>query len=143
MLIPLPSWVEPLRPDWVALILIYWCISLPVHTGLITGFIFGLVLDIAMGTLLGQHGLGLTLISFLALRNHQRFRIFPPIQQGFIVMIILLFKQLLFLWIYGMTKRAPDSLLLYFLSSVISMVLWPWISIVMREIQRRFLFSSH
>lgn len=25
----LPDWAEALRPDWVALVLIYWCIALP------------------------------------------------------------------------------------------------------------------
>lgn len=141
MLLPLPGWAEALRPEWVSLILIYWCIALPIRTGLGTGFIFGLLLDIAMGTLLGQHALGLTLISYLALKNHQRFRIYPPLQQGMIIMILLLMKQLVFLWIYGITNRAPDNLWLYFLPAVISMILWPWLAVLMRDIQRRLLFS--
>lgn len=139
MIFPLPDWAEAFRPDWVALILIYWCMALPIHTGLRTAFTLGLLLDVAMGTLLGQHALGLAVLSFIILKNHQRFRIYPPIQQSIIVMFVLLAKQLLFLWIYGITNRAPASLLVYFMPSVISMILWPWIAAIMRDIQYRFL----
>lgn len=139
MIFPLPEWAEPFRPDWVALILIYWCMTLPANTGLGTGFVLGLLLDVAMGTLLGQHALGLTLLSFVILKNHQRFRFYPPIQQSIVVMFVLLMKQLLFLWIYGITNRAPANLFVYFMPSVISMILWPWVAAVMRDIHYRFL----
>lgn len=139
MIFPLPDWAEAFRPDWVALILIYWCMALPTQTGLGTAFTLGLLLDVAMGTLLGQHALGLALLSYIILKNHQRFRIYPPIQQSIIVMFVLLVKQLLFLWIYGITNRAPANLFVYFMPSVISMILWPWIAVIMRDIQYRFL----
>lgn len=143
MIFPLPDWAEPFRPDWVALILIYWCMSLPIHAGLGTALALGLLLDVAMGTLLGQHALGLTAMSYIILKNHQRFRLYPPIQQSIIVMFVLLVKQLLFLWIYGITNRAPASLFVYFMPSVVSMLLWPWIAVVMRDIQYRFLPAHH
>lgn len=136
---PLPNWGEAIRPDWVALVLAYWCIMMPSQTGLVTAFIFGLLLDIAMGTLLGQHALGLVLVSFAILRMHARLRLFPLIQQGFIIMCVLFFKQLIFLWIYGITNRAPHSLWVYFLPTFITMLLWPWFFVVMHDIQRRFL----
>lgn len=139
MLIPLPEWAEPFRPNWVSLILIFWCIVMPGHAGLVSAFLFGLLLDIAMGTLLGQHALGLTLAAYIILKNHQRLRIFPLIQQGVIIMFVLLIQQLMFLWVYGITKRAPDNLWLFFMPSVISMLLWPWLFIIMRDVQRRFM----
>lgn len=138
-LFPLPDWAEALRPDWVALVLIYWCLNLPAHAGMFTGFFFGLLLDIAMGTLLGQHALGLTLVAYILLKNHARFRLFPLLQQGVIIMFVLIVKQLLFLWIYGITNRAPENLWLYFLPSIVAAVLWPWFYILMQEIHRRFL----
>lgn len=140
---PLPDWAERLRPDWVALILIYWCIGLPNQISLSTAFIFGLLLDIATGTLLGQHGLGLTLVCYIVLKNHARFRLFPLLQQGLLIMLILMGQQLIFLWIYGITNRPPENLWLYFLPSVIALVLWPWVYVFMRNIQRRFLPSNH
>ena len=136
---PMPEWAQPLQPDWVALVLIYWCISLPMQIGLATGFIFGLLLDIALGTLFGQHALGLVLISFAVIRIHARLRLFPPIQQGVVIMFILLLQQLIFLWIYGITNRAPENMWLYFLPSFISMVMWPWLFIALHKLQRRTL----
>ncbi len=141
-LFPLPTWAEPFRPDWVALVLIYWCLALPNSTGLGTGFVFGLILDIATGTLLGQHSLGLTLIAFIMIKNHQRIRVFPLAQQGVIIMLALILKLLLFLWIYGITKRAPDNLWLYFSPAIVGMLLWPWLFILLRDIRRRFTVFS-
>lgn len=135
---PLPDWVAAVRPDWVALILVFWCIAQPARTGLSHGFFYGLLLDIATGTLLGQHGLGLTIVSFAVLKNHARLRLFPLIQQGVIIMLLLLVKQIVDLWIYGITNNEPSSLWIYFLPSVISLILWPWIFIFMENIQRRF-----
>ncbi|MBN1378900.1 MAG: rod shape-determining protein MreD [Gammaproteobacteria bacterium] len=136
---PLPNWAAAVRPDWVALVLIYWCIALPMNMGFSTAFIFGVLLDIATGTLLGQHALGLTIVSYVILKNHSRLRLFPLIQQGVIIMLLLMVKQLVFLWIYGMTHNAPSNMWLYFLPSVISMILWPWLFVFMENIRRRYL----
>jgi rod shape-determining protein MreD len=138
---PMPDWAAVMRPDWVALLLIYWCISMPVNVGFSTAFIFGLLLDVATSTLLGQHALGLTIVAYVVLKNHARLRIFPLVQQGVVVMFVLLVKQLAFLWIYGITSSAPGNLWLYFLPSIVSMILWPWLYIFMDNIQRRFLYT--
>src|SRR5688572_13750927 len=89
-LFPLPNWAEVLRPAWVQLVLIYWVMTLPGSVGLFTGFVFGLIMDIALGSLLGQHALGLSLVSYIVIKNHQRLRLYPLIQQGVIIMFILM-----------------------------------------------------
>ena len=33
--VPLPDWLRPARPDWVGLVLIYWCLALPERVGVI------------------------------------------------------------------------------------------------------------
>ncbi len=138
-ILPLPNWAAAIRPDWVALILIYWCIALPTKMGFITAFIFGILLDIATGTLLGQHALGLTIVAYAVLRIHARLRLFPLVQQAVIVMLLLLAKQMVFLWIYGITNNEPESIVVYFLPSLTSMILWPLLYIFMHNMQRRFL----
>ena len=50
-LVPLPLWAEVLRPEWVTLVLIYWCIALPQRIGVFTGWLAGLMLDVARGAL--------------------------------------------------------------------------------------------
>ena len=45
--IPLPDWARYLRPDWVGLVLIYWCMALPDRVGVTTGWLMGLMVDSA------------------------------------------------------------------------------------------------
>jgi rod shape-determining protein MreD len=56
-IIPIPDALRVLRPDWVALTLIFWCLALPYRIGVVSGFFAGLFLDVLTGTLLGQHAL--------------------------------------------------------------------------------------
>ncbi|NNF67033.1 MAG: rod shape-determining protein MreD, partial [Gammaproteobacteria bacterium] len=44
-LIPLPGWLQPWRPSWVALVVIYWLIYEPRRIGLMTAWLAGLLLD--------------------------------------------------------------------------------------------------
>ena len=138
-LLPLPNWAEVLRPAWVDLVLIYWAMTLPGSVGLFTAFIFGLIVDIALGSLLGQHALGLSIVTYIVLKNHQKLRVYPLIQQGVIIMFILMIEQVLYLWIHGISDQAPANTFVYFIPAITSMILWPWLSILMRDIRRRFL----
>ncbi|HEX5055748.1 MAG TPA: rod shape-determining protein MreD [Gammaproteobacteria bacterium] len=138
-LLPLPNWMEALRPAWVELVLIYWAMFMPASVGLFAGFIFGLIVDIALGSLLGQHALGLSLVTYIVLKNHQKLRIYPLIQQGVIIMFILMIEQVLYLWIHGISNQASGNAFVYFIPAVTSMILWPWLFVLMRDIRRRFL----
>ena len=62
-IIPLSDGFRALRPDWVALTLIFWCLALPDRVSVGSGFIAGLLLDVLTGTLLGQHALALSLVA--------------------------------------------------------------------------------
>src|SRR5690606_24876211 len=59
-LLPLPAWMQPFRPYWLALVLVYWLIETPDRTGIGFAFIVGLAADLAFGTLLGEQALRLT-----------------------------------------------------------------------------------
>lgn len=136
-LIPLPEWAQTFRPQWVALILIYWCMALPERVGVGLGFIFGLLLDVLTGTLLGQHALGLSVVAFVTIKLHLRVRVMPLRQQVFTIFIILLVERLLALWSTG-AAGYPTPSLWYWVTPVIGMLLWPWIYILLRDTRRRF-----
>ncbi len=136
-LLPLPYWAAPYRPDWVALVLIYWCLALPERVNVGIGWGMGLLLDGLSGTLLGQHALGLTVVTYLTANLHLRIRLFPIWQQALTVMVLLTADQILVLWVNGILGRPPHSWL-YWAPSLTGMLLWPWLFASLRDLRRRF-----
>lgn len=134
--LPGPQWAEQFRPDWVGLVLIYWCMATPQYVGVTSGWFAGLLLDVLYGSLLGQQALAKALVAFVAGKLHLRVRVFPRWQQAAFVLLLLLLNQLLVLWIKGITGESPARLT-YWTSSVVAMVIWPWIFIILRDIRRR------
>ena len=136
-IIPLPDWARDFRPQWVTLMLIYWCMALPQRVGVGTAWTLGVSEDVLTGTLLGQHALGLSVTAFLTLRLHQRIRVFPLWQQSLSVFVLLLVEHLLSLWVIGATEQ-PTPSLWYWMPTLVGMFFWPWFYIVLRDIRRRF-----
>lgn len=141
-MLPLPDWANHMRPDWVTLVLIYWAMALPLVAGVTTAFIFGLLLDVSQSTLLGQHALALVIIVYLVQRLYLRIRVYTLIQQAIFVGILLVIKQLVILWVSGITNNAPD-ISIYFLPSLTGAFIWPWLFILLRDIRRRFCHHQH
>ena len=69
-IMPFPKWAEPFRPDWMGLVLIYWCLAVPERVSVGTGWLLGFIQDVLYGSLLGSNALGKTLIAFLTVRLH-------------------------------------------------------------------------
>jgi rod shape-determining protein MreD len=103
--VPLPDAVAPLRPDWVALVLLYWALMAPRHFSLLTAFWMGLALDTLSGALLGQNALALLVIVYLADKFHLRLRVFPVSQLAITVLALLGLYEFILFWIDGMAGR--------------------------------------
>ena len=134
--VPVPNWAEPFIPDWVALTLIYWCMATPDRVSVGTGWVLGLILDVLYGSLLGQHALALSVVSFVTVKMHLKFRMFPRWQQAVSVLILLAINQLLVIWIRGIIGQAPETIA-YWTPSIVGMILWPWLFVVLRDVRRR------
>ena len=135
--IPLPDWARYMRPDWVGLVLIYWCMALPERVGVATGWFTGLMVDLLTGTLLGQHALSLTVIAYITLKFHLRLRLVPVWQQSLTVLVLLVLHQLLALWISRIIGR-PGAPWFFWTPSVLGMVIWPLAYATLRGIRRGF-----
>lgn len=135
-IMPVPGWAEAIRPDWVALVLLFWCLATPDRVGVGVGWLVGLILDVLYGSLLGQHAAALALIAFIMLKLHLQVRMFPRWQQGVIVLILVAISHLLVLWVRGATNQAPSTLA-YWLPSVVSALVWPFLFPLLRELRRR------
>lgn len=134
--VPLPSWLELLRPEWVALVIIYWCVALPQRVGVGVAWTVGLLVDVLRDALLGQHALSLTIVAFIAIKLHQRVRLYPVWQQALSVMVLITLHQLLILWVNGLIGHQPKSWT-YWLPSVSSMLFWPVLDATLRGMRGR------
>jgi rod shape-determining protein MreD len=134
-IMPLPGWATVWRPDWVALVLIYWCIAIPQRVGIATGWLVGITRDVLNETLLGQQALGLCLIAYISVRLHRRIRLFPLWQQSMGVFVLITGDQLLRAWIRGIQGQ-PLVDVSFIYPALTSMLLWPWIFILLRDLRR-------
>ena len=139
-IIPLPDWGDALRPEWVALVLIYWCMAIPQRIGVGIAWISGLFLDVIRGGLLGQQALSLCIIAYITLKLYQRIRVAPLWQQAFSILILMILHQLVILWVKGIIGQSPQSWT-YWLPSITSMALWPVIFSSLREYRRHYRIS--
>jgi rod shape-determining protein MreD len=135
-ILPMPAWAAELRPQWLALTVIYWSLAQPERVGVFWAFGAGVLLDVVSGTVLGQNALSLSVVAYLAIELHQRIRIFPVWQQAVSVWLLLLVERLLTVWVLGATG-APTPTLWYWVPSVVGMLLWPWLSAVLRDLDGR------
>lgn len=134
---PLPLWAHQARPDIPLLVLIYWSMALPNRIGIFTAVVIGIIIDALTFSLLGQHALAYALSIYVVLIMHKRLRLMPMWQQAFTVLVILYIERLVAALILGITDGLlPD--MLFWLSPLIGMFLWPWIFIILRELRQYF-----
>ncbi len=135
--LPLPDLFEWGRPEWLAMVVIYWVIALPHRVGILTAWVLGLLQDVLHGSILGEHALALALVAALALALHQRIRMFPLWQQGVLVVVLVGLYQLILHWLQSAFGASSNSLL-FLLPALISGLLWPWVFVVLRGVRRTF-----
>jgi rod shape-determining protein MreD len=82
-----------LAPDFVALVLAFWCVRQPRLVGLGAAWLLGLLTDAGNGVLLGQHALAYSLLAFAAVSLSRRILWFPLWGQALHVAALLLFAQ--------------------------------------------------
>jgi rod shape-determining protein MreD len=133
---PIPDWAQHLRPQWLTLVLIYWCLMAPERVGITTAWVSGLLLDAMTGNLLGAHALSLSLVAFITLNIHQRTRIFPLWQQSLVILALITLEHLIQFWITGIARHVTPGLE-FWLAPVVGLLIWPWLFIIMSEAQHR------
>lgn len=62
----------PAMPDFLALVLVFWNVHESRRVGIGAAFVFGVLMDVHSGAVLGQHALAYTLLSFFAVTIHRR-----------------------------------------------------------------------
>ena len=132
-----PAVMGWLRPDWAALVLLYWVMAVPQQVGMGTAWVVGILVDSLTGNLLGQHALGLVLIAFLALSLYERLRMYSQLQQAVIVFVGIAVAQWLDFSIAAFTRGATWSPMML-LPALTSALIWPFAFALLRALRRRF-----
>jgi len=122
--LPLPWWLDVARPAFLVLTVIYWSVNAPRAGGLAIGFFAGLMLDVFQGPVLGEHALALSLITYIAVREHQRIRSKPAIQQALIVLAALMMYEVVLFMIDGWTGH-PVTSPLRWVHTLSGALIWP------------------
>ena len=119
----LPTSAWPWMPDWVALVLVFWSIREPRRVGMGVAFLLGLSMDVADGSLLGQHTLAYVLVSYAAAAISRRILWFPLGQQALHVLPLLLVVQSVQFVVRAMPGIVLPGLS-YFIGPFVGAALW-------------------
>ena len=125
-----------LVPDFVALVLCFWCVRQPRLVGLGVGWTLGLLTDAGNGVLLGQHALAYSLLAFLSVWMSRRILWFGPMLQAVHVAIMLAVAQTLVL-VVRIAAGDPFPGWAIYVSPLAGALLWPMVSWILTIPQRR------
>jgi rod shape-determining protein MreD len=126
------AWV----PDFLALTLVFWCVHQPRRVGVGVAFFFGLVIDVHQSSLLGQHALTYSALSFMAALIHRRLLWFTVPSQAMQVLPIFAAAHAMELAV-RMLSGALFPGWAIFLAPFLEAVMWPVVSVVLLAPQRR------
>jgi rod shape-determining protein MreD len=132
----LPLGRIPWLPDFLAIALVFWNVHQPQRIGVVAAFLFGLALDVHQATLLGQHALAYTALSYFAITIHRRLLWFKVPSQALQVLPLFVAAHVIELAIRMLAGGAfPGAAVA--LAPLLEAVLWPVVSVMLLAPQRR------
>lgn len=119
----LPSAYLPGMPDWLALTLCFWAVREYRKVGMGWGFFLGLLMDVADGSLMGQHAFSYVLLTYGAATLSRRILWFPLTIQALHVLPLLCAAHYL-QYLARAVTGAPFPGIGFFLAPIIATALW-------------------
>ncbi len=135
-IMPLPEWAIYYRPEWVALVVVYWVVNNPERVGIGVAWMVGIMVDALTGSLFGLHALGLALVAWLALRLRLRLRLFTVYQQASLVFVIIGLQLLASQWLQILFDLPHGTSMVFLAPAVTSALFWPLAWILLRGAAR-------
>ena len=132
----LPFGRVPWMPDFLALVLVFWNVHQPLRIGIGLAFMFGLGVDVHQSSLLGQHALSYTTLSFFATMIHRRLLWFSVPTQAVQVLPLFLAAHLVELTIRLINGNVFPGWT-FLLAPMLEALLWPVVSVILLVPQRR------
>lgn len=132
-LLPWRTWQG--SPDVLILVIAFWCVYEPGRVGLVTAFIFGLLMDVHEVGPLGEHALSYTLVAYGAVVLHRRLQRFELWVQALHMLPVFfgakLIAQAIHAWIAGSWPGWEWAL-----SVLLTAAIWPLVGWVLHLPQR-------
>jgi rod shape-determining protein MreD len=132
----LPLGRHPAAPDLLAVVLVFWNVHQTRRVGVGVAFVFGLLMDVHDGAILGQHALAYTLLGYFATAIHRRLVWFTlPLQALQILPLLIVAHLVSFavrMIVGGMLPGWPALL-----APVFESLLWPLVTVLLLAPQRR------
>ena len=129
------------RPDFVALVMLYWCTHKPLRVGIGITWAVGMLADVADASLFGQHALAYTLLAFGGVVLHRRLQMFDLRQQTTQVSGIFALTYAA----YALVHWQVNGYVVwpYFLGCLTSTLLWAPLSIMFQAARRMRVDRDH
>ena len=132
----LPLGRQSAMPDLLAVTLVFWAVHQRRRVSVGVSFLFGLMMDVHQGALLGQHALAYTLLGFVAITIHRRLLWFGVVEQALQIVPLFYAAHGLSLAVRMIAgDMFPGWWLL--LAPAFEALLWPLVSLLLLAPQRR------
>lgn len=123
-----------LRPDFVAVVMLYWCTHKPLRIGIGLSWMVGILADVADASLFGQHALAYALLAFGGVVLHNRLQMFNLRQQTTQVFGILALTYAAYTVVHWQVNGYV--VWPYFLGCLTSTLLWVPLSLMLQAAQK-------
>ncbi len=134
-IVPASALAQALKPDFLALVLLYWCIREPRLISVGIAWCLGLLMDVADATVFGQHALAYAVLAYAAEYFRRRVLRFPLWQQAAQVAVLLLFCTGLVMLV-RVVGGAPMPRWTYAIGPLVGAFLWPVVTVLLQSRQR-------
>lgn len=123
-------------PDLLAIVLIFWTVHQTNRVGIGAAFIFGLLMDVHQGSLMGQHALAYIILSYFAITIHRRMLWFGLRGQALQILPLFALAHLV-AWMLRLLAGGAWPGWEMVLAPVLQSFLWPLVSLLLFAPQHR------
>lgn len=123
-----------LRPDFAALVLLYWCTHKPHRIGIGIAWVVGICADVADSSVFGQHALAYSVLAFGGILLHRRIQMFDVREQPLQVLPLFFASYAVFASVHWM--MGGSFTWEFFLGCLTSALLWLPMSVLLQTLRR-------
>lgn len=130
---PLPEWLAPWQPHWVAMVMIFWIITQTGKAGFGMVWVAGLTSDLIAGNWIGIHIVSYSIIAYLCTRFYRTLHFSSSLETSLPVGLLLAL-HLGYLHLLSIFLSNIDPGLIFWAGLLTSMVVWPILYFLLKQI---------